>query len=90
VSGPGGITVPTREVLSLGGGFLDHDNDGWLDILVASGHVDPEMERVTLEVHYKQLKTLFHNEGNGMFVEVTKQSGSRRREALRRTRGRVC
>jgi hypothetical protein len=31
---------------------------------------------VTPEVHYRQLNTLFHNEGKGKFVETTKQAGS--------------
>jgi enediyne biosynthesis protein E4 len=76
VSGPAGITVPTREVLSFGGGFFDYDNDGWLDIFIANGHVYPEVEQVTPEIHYKQTNTLFHNEGNGKFLEVSKQAGS--------------
>jgi enediyne biosynthesis protein E4 len=76
VSGPAGITVPTREVLSFGGGFFDYDNDGWLDIFIANGHVYPEVEQVTPEIHYKQTNTLFHNEGNGKFVEASKQAGS--------------
>jgi len=68
--------VPTREVLSFGGGFFDHDNDGWLDLFIANGHVYPEVEQATPEAHYKQINTLFHNEGNGKFVETTKQAGS--------------
>ena len=75
VSGPAGITVPTREVLSFGGGFFDYDNDGWLDLFIANGHVYPEVEQATPEVHYKQINTLFHNEGNGKFVETTKHAG---------------
>jgi hypothetical protein len=75
VSGPAGITVPTREVLSFGGGFFDYDNDGWLDLFIANGHVYPEVEQVTPEIHYKQINTLFHNEGNGKFVETTRQAG---------------
>jgi len=76
VSDQAGITVPTREVLSFGGGFFDYDNDGWLDIFIANGHVYPEVEAATPEVHYKQFNTLFHNEHNGKFVETTKQSGA--------------
>jgi hypothetical protein len=76
VSGPAGVSVPTREVLSFGGGFFDYDNDGWLDLFIANGHVYPEVEQVTPEVHYKQLNTLFRNDGKGKFVETTKQTGS--------------
>jgi len=76
VSDEAGITAATRDVLSFGGGFVDYDNDGWLDLFIANGHVYPEVEQVTPEVHYKQLNSLFHNEGNGKFVDVTRQSGS--------------
>lgn len=76
VSDQAGITVPTRDVLSFGGGFLDYDNDGWLDLFVANGHVYPEVEQVSPDVHFKQINSLFHNEGNGKFVETTKTAGS--------------
>ena len=76
VSDQAGITVPTRDVLSFGGGFFDYDNDGWLDLFVANGHVYPEVEQVSPDVHFKQINSLFHNEGNGKFVETTKTAGS--------------
>src|SRR5208337_507491 len=70
-----GISVPTRRILSFGGGFFDYDNDGWLDLFIANGHVYPEVEQVTPEVRYKQINTLFHNDGHGKFTDVTKTSG---------------
>jgi enediyne biosynthesis protein E4 len=76
VSDHAGISVPTRAVLSFGGGFFDYDNDGWLDLFIANGHVYPEVEQVTPEIHYKQINTLFHNDGHGKFVDVTKTSGN--------------
>ncbi len=75
VSDHAGITAPTRAVLSFGGGFFDYDNDGWLDLFIANGHVYPEVELATPEVRYKQLNTLFHNDGHGKFTDVTKSSG---------------
>jgi enediyne biosynthesis protein E4 len=75
VSDQVGITAPTRAVLSFGGGFFDYDNDGWLDMFIANGHVYPEVEQATPEVRYKQVNTLFHNDGHGKFVDVTKASG---------------
>ena len=76
VSDEAGITQPTREVLSFGGGFFDYDNDGWLDIFIANGHVYPEVEQATPGTHYRQINSLFHNESNGKFVEVGKFSGN--------------
>jgi enediyne biosynthesis protein E4 len=75
VSAPSGITRATHDVLSFGGGFFDYDNDGWLDLFIANGHVYPEVVQATPEIHYKQLNSLFHNEKNGKFVDVTKSSG---------------
>ena len=69
------ITVPTRDVLSFGGGFLDYDNDGWLDLFIANGHVYPEIEQASPEIRYKQRNTLFHNEHNGKFAHVTAAAG---------------
>jgi hypothetical protein len=76
VSDQAGITRLTREVLSFGGGFFDYDNDAWLDIFIANGHVYPEVEQATPGTHYRQLNSLFHNEGNGRFTEVSKSSGN--------------
>ena len=75
MSDEAGITVPTRDVLSFGGGFIDYNNDGWLDLFIANGHVDPEIEQVSPETHYKQHNSLFHNEHNGKFKEATEAGG---------------
>jgi enediyne biosynthesis protein E4 len=75
VSDRAGITIPTRGVLSFGGGFFDYDNDGWLDLFIANGHVYPEVEQVSPDVKFKQLNSLFHNEANGKFVEVSRAAG---------------
>jgi hypothetical protein len=76
VSDEAGITRPTRDVLSFGGGFFDYDNDGLLDIFIANGHVYPEVEQAVPGTHYRQINSLFHNEGGGKFVEVGSRSGS--------------
>jgi len=71
-----GITAATRRVLSFGGGFFDYDNDGWLDLFIANGHVYQGVEKTRADVTYKQINSLFHNERNGKFVEVTSISGN--------------
>jgi enediyne biosynthesis protein E4 len=75
VSDMAGITIPTKQVLSFGGGFLDYDNDGWLDLFIANGHVYPEIDHTSTEIHYKEINSLFHNEHNGKFVDVSADSG---------------
>ncbi|HET8967652.1 MAG TPA: CRTAC1 family protein [Candidatus Acidoferrum sp.] len=75
VSSEVGITLPTRDVLSFGGGFFDYDNDGWLDLFIANGHVYPEVEQAMPGTLYKQINTLFHNENGKRFTVATESSG---------------
>jgi enediyne biosynthesis protein E4 len=75
VSSEVGITIPTRDILSFGGGFFDYDNDGWLDLFIANGHVYPEVEQATPGTRYKQINTLFHNEAGKRFTVATESSG---------------
>jgi hypothetical protein len=75
VSDEAGITAPTHDVLSFGGGFFDYDNDGWLDLFVANGHVYPEIEQASPEIRYKQHNSLFHNEHNGKFKDASVAAG---------------
>jgi hypothetical protein len=70
-----GIAAPTKRVLSFGGGFFDFDNDGWVDLFIANGHVYDAVERIFPGVTYKQINTLFRNTGNDRFEEITKTAG---------------
>ena len=38
------------------------DNDGWLDLFIANGHVYEGVEKVFPDTTYKQINSLFHNE----------------------------
>ncbi len=75
VSEGAGVRGPTKNVLSFGGGFFNYDNDGWLDVFIANGHVYEEVEKISQIMRYKQIDSLFHNERNGKFIEVSKISG---------------
>jgi hypothetical protein len=55
--------------------FFDYDNDGWLDIFVANGHIENEIERIQKRVKYAEPAHLFHNEGGGRFVDATQAVG---------------
>jgi hypothetical protein len=61
--------------LGWGTGFLDLDNDGWLDLFVVNGHVYPEVERLASEAGYEQRKIVYRNLGNGRFEDVTMRLG---------------
>ena len=70
-----GVGLNTRW-LGWGVGFLDLDNDGWLDLFLVNGHVYPEVERVKTEAGYKQRKVVYRNLANGRFADISAQLGA--------------
>ena len=58
-----------------GTGFADFDNDGWPDIMIATGNVYPEVEKVFKEYPHRTPRLVYQNLGNGRFKEVTTYSG---------------
>ncbi len=56
--------------------FLDYDNDGWKDLLIAQGHDLDTVELNYPQLHYKEPMLLAHNTGKGTFVDVSAQSGA--------------
>jgi hypothetical protein len=58
-----------------GAGFFDYDNDGWPDLLLVNGHVFPEVEKLKIDIHYKERAILYHNLRNQRFQDVSKDSG---------------
>ena len=68
----GAISVP---FLGFGVRFFDYDNDGWKDIAIANGHVNPQVDQYSFGVQYAQRMLLFHNLANGRFAEVGRQLG---------------
>lgn len=69
-----GLAVNTK-YLGWGTAFLDFDNDGWKDLIVANGHVYPEVDTGHTEEKYKQPKLLYWNRGDGQFFDLSSQSG---------------
>ena len=69
--------VGRKSLLTLGFAcfFFDYDLDGWLDIFVANGHIENEIERIQKRVKYSQPPHLFHNQGGGTFMETTQAVG---------------
>ena len=61
--------------LGFGTGFIDLNNDGLLDILIANGHVLPNIGEMTDTVTYAQPTQVFLNAGDGVFAETTGELG---------------
>ncbi len=67
--------LKARQYLGWGVAFVDVDDDGWRDLIVANGHVYPEVEGKQLADTYLQPTVLYHNLGNGKFKDVTDEAG---------------
>jgi len=59
-----------------GVGFLDHDNDGWLDLMVVNGHVYPQLATAKPPAAYAQRKLFYRNNRDGTFTEVAQEVGA--------------
>ena len=64
------IGPPSWLFLGWGVKFFDFDNDGWLDLMVANGHVYPEADRFQGGSSYRQRVLLHRNRGDGAFDEI--------------------
>jgi enediyne biosynthesis protein E4 len=54
--------------------FIDYDNDGWKDLLVAQGHDLDTIEKSFPQIHYREPMLLLRNTGS-KFVDVSSFSG---------------
>ena len=50
--------------------FFDYDNDGWVDLFAANGHVYPQLPS------YRQPRLLYRNNRDGTFTEITAEFGA--------------
>jgi enediyne biosynthesis protein E4 len=66
---------PSYPYVKWGTGFVDFDNDGWVDIFVANGHVYPQVDAAPGSVQYRQPMQLFRNLRDGRFEDISAASG---------------
>jgi hypothetical protein len=71
-AGIGQMTLPHS---GWGVRFLDYDNDGWKDLLIAQGHDLDTIELNYPNLHYREPMLLARNTGHG-FIDVSPQSGA--------------
>jgi hypothetical protein len=75
------VTIPAglghhMQYLGWGTMFFDFDNDGWPDLILANGHVYPEVDKFHLGSGYLQPRLLYHNTGNATFKDVSATAGT--------------
>jgi hypothetical protein len=69
-----GVAQSTRLLSGWGLKFLDYDNDGAVDLILANGHPDDMIESYSPTVKYKEPLLLFHQE-NGKLRDVSHEAG---------------
>jgi len=69
----GAVSIP---FLGFGAKFADFDNDGWQDVFIANGHVNPQVDAHSFGVSYAERPLVFRNLQNGKFEEVGQQAGA--------------
>jgi hypothetical protein len=71
VSGTAGLAGVSWKWVGFGTGFADFDHDGWLDLVIANGHV----QYFSKGAPYRQPAQLFRNQ-EGRFTEITSLGGA--------------
>jgi hypothetical protein len=68
-----GVASALEPYVSFGCKFADFDNDGWLDLMIASGHVQDNIARIKRAETYRQPLEMLRNTGGhpAAFVRVT-------------------
>jgi hypothetical protein len=56
-----GIAQTTIPFVGWGDGFIDYDNDGWLDLFMVNGHVYPQVDQHPWGTSFAERSLLFHN-----------------------------
>lgn len=66
--------APATPSVTFGTKWLDYDNDGWLDIILANGHVQDNIADIDKTATFRQPTLLFHSEGGQRFTEVSQSA----------------
>ena len=70
------MAQPTIPFVGWGDGFIDYDNDGWLDLFMTNGHVYPQADEHEWGTTWAERPLLFHNEGGKNFSLVPAVKGT--------------
>jgi enediyne biosynthesis protein E4 len=70
-----GIGMASLKYLAFGALLVDLDNDGWLDIVLANGHIEPDIAMIQAGQTYAQPPLFFRNLGRGRFALWTDRKG---------------
>jgi enediyne biosynthesis protein E4 len=70
ISFKSGLAEATSNLLGWGVQFVDLNNDGYQDVVMANGHVYPEVDQHKFVTTYRQHPAVFLNQKNGRLKDV--------------------
>ena len=76
-----GLGDSTLPMVSWGTRMMDIDNDGALDLFIANGHLEDQIDKYDQSSEYRQRNQFYRGE-NGRFREITRGGGSGLTEKL--------
>jgi len=71
-----GLGTPSYLTTGFATSFVDLDQDGWEDLIVAHGHVYPQVDDHKSGTTFRQRNGVFRNLGNGTIAELAEGGGS--------------
>ena len=73
-AGSAQLTRASLLPLTFGVAFADLDNDGFVELLTANGHIEPEINRVQQNITFEQRPQVFYNK-RGTFQDISEEVG---------------
>jgi enediyne biosynthesis protein E4 len=70
-----GVALPSLPWVKWGTAFVDFDNDGWLDLILVTGHVYPQVDSLPSGPSYREPKMLHLNQKDGTFCDASDLAG---------------
>ena len=71
-----GLGETCLPMVSWGTKFFDGDNDGRLDLFIANGHLEDQIDKFDQSSVYRQRNQLFWNAGSHRLQDITRNAGS--------------
>ena len=69
------LTRSTEPFVAFGVKWSDFSNDGWLDLMIANGHVQDNIHDIDPSATYREPTQFFHNDHGRLFVDMSDSAG---------------